>query len=137
MFAKFNIKYENVKFQKDRLEMFNLKNAECQSVFSEVTENNAQLQKCFQGGKTFPNECNNFFKSFDDILHRCFRKIRVTKIKDESDVQELLDQKLKLQQNLDLNSCNIADMDRNYFFSLQTKMQIFKQPSYLLRVYII
>ena len=108
MFAKFNIKYENVKIQKDRLEMFNLKNVECQSIFSEVTENNSQLQKCFNGGENFPNECNKFFKSFDDILHRCFRKIRVTNIKDKSDVQELLDQKLKLQLDLDSNPCNIA-----------------------------
>ena len=79
LFTKFNIQYQNVITRNQRKELFNLKNVDCQKRFTEVTEENKKLLKCFQSTKTFPEQCNVFFKSLDDVLHQSFRNIRVGK----------------------------------------------------------
>ena len=61
LFTKFSIQYQNVIARDQRKELFNLKNVECQKMFSLVTENNHKLRKCFQSNKPFPEQCNTFF----------------------------------------------------------------------------
>jgi hypothetical protein len=77
LFAKFSIDYRNVIWKRPRKEVFNLKNPVCQAKFTEVTNNSQKLRECFLNTLSFPEKCNTFFKTFDDILHQCFRKIRV------------------------------------------------------------
>ena len=90
IYASFNIQYQNVNCKKPRQEVFNLKNIECQEIFREVSGDNAKLRKCFKMSKSFPEQCNNFLKSLDDILHQCFWKIRVGKSSEMSVVQGVL-----------------------------------------------
>ena len=40
MFASFGIQFQNMNFKKQRREVFNLKNKDCQEIFTEVSENN-------------------------------------------------------------------------------------------------
>ena len=75
LYAKFTIEYKNTPWRQDRHEVFNLKNPECKAKFSEVTMDSSKLRKCFNGTQTFQEKCNRFFKSLNDILHQCFRKI--------------------------------------------------------------
>ena len=81
LFAKFSIQYQNILMKRQRKEYFNLKNPACQKLFHEVTQNNPKLLRCFQSRKSFPEQCNTFFKLLDDVLHQSFRKIRVKKKK--------------------------------------------------------
>ena len=90
LYAKFTIEYENTPWKQDRYEVFNLKNPECQAKFSEVTNDSLKLRKCFNGSQTFQEDCNKFFKSLDDILHQCFRKIKVGKPIKIVEIEELL-----------------------------------------------
>ena len=102
MYAKFSIQYQNLNSQRPRQEIFNLKNKECQEIFSEESENNVQLQKCFKSDKTFSSQCKTFLKSIDGLLHKCFRKVRVGKKIENSEIQKLLDEKLKIQKKIKL-----------------------------------
>ena len=103
MVASFNIQFQSVNHQKPRRVLFNLKNKECQEIFTEVSENNFKLRKCFKSDNSFPEQCNMFFKSVNGMLHQCFRKVRVRKVKENSDIQSLLDEKLKIQISMDPN----------------------------------
>ena len=104
MVAYFNIQFQNTNVQKQRREVFNLKNKECQAMFSEVSQNNFKLRDCFKSDKTFPQQCDIFFKSLNGMLHKCFRKVRVGKLKEKPEIQYLLDEKLKIQLALDSSS---------------------------------
>ena len=108
IFSVFDISYQNVMYKKPRRELFNLKNKECQEIFSEVTECNLKLQKCFNAEKPFPKQCQTFFKTLDGILHQSFRKVRVGKTIEKSDIQDLLNEKLKVQKFIDSNQSKEA-----------------------------
>ena len=60
MFASFDIQFQNMNFKKQRREVFNLKNKDCQEIFTEVSENNLKLRKCFKSENTFPVQCKMF-----------------------------------------------------------------------------
>ena len=51
----------------------------------------------------FKDQCNRFFKSLDDILHQCFRKIKVGKQITNKEIEGLLNQKSKLNIFLNKN----------------------------------
>ena len=88
MFASFNMQFKDVSYRNVRNEVFNLKNKECQEIFSEVSGNNVKLKRCFESEKSFPEQCDTFFKTLDDILHQIFRKIRVGKRKQSPEIQK-------------------------------------------------
>ena len=101
MVASFNIQFQNMNLKKPRQELFNLKNKECQEIFTEVSENNFKLRKCFKSDQSFPLKCDVFLKSVQGMLHQCFRKVRVRKMKEKTEIQDLLDEKLKIQISMD------------------------------------
>ena len=100
LFAKFSIDYRNIIWKRPRKEVFNLKNPVCQAKFTEVTNNSQKLKECFLNTLSFPEKCNKFFKTFDDILHQCFRKIRVGGGGRNSEISELLKLKTQLSDHL-------------------------------------
>ena len=77
MYGRFSIEYISVKWKRPREEVFNLKNTECQQKFSDVTNDSYKLKNCFTQDMSFEDQCNQFFKTFDDLLHQCFRRIRL------------------------------------------------------------
>ena len=59
----------------DREELFNLKNKVCQAAFKEETDNTTKLTECFQNDLPFSVQSNNWNKTFNYILYKCFRKV--------------------------------------------------------------
>ena len=91
MYGRFSIEYGNKKWSRPREEVFNLKNVECQQKFTEITNSSLKLKKCFSPNMNFEDQCNQFFKSVDDILHQCFRKIRLGGSKRKNcEIEELM-----------------------------------------------
>ena len=67
----------------ERVEVFDFKNKACQEAFLEETDKNQELVDCFEGDEQpLVSQAAKWKKSFDNILHKCFRKIRITKRKD-------------------------------------------------------
>ena len=60
----------------ERVEMFNLRNTVCQEAFKQETENNAALLEVFETELPFEIQSKKWFKEFNNILHKCFRKVR-------------------------------------------------------------
>ena len=77
MFASFSIQYEKMRYKEPRKEIFNLKNSECQANFFDLTNNGSKFQNCLKSNKSFDEKCSMFIHTLDDMLHRCFRKIRI------------------------------------------------------------
>ena len=61
------------------LAMFNLRNKTCQKLFTKETDENISLIRCFDDTLPFEIQSKNWLKSFNAILHKCFKKIRVVK----------------------------------------------------------
>ena len=120
MYSKFSFDYKILIWKKPRKEYFNLKNPECKAKFSEVTNNSKKLKRCFQSNLSFSDQCNTFFKSFDDILHQCFKKVRVGNGNQNSskEIDELLKRQSELKTFLSTNECQISsnrldDIEKN------------------------
>ena len=75
--AEFNLSIPKRKV--DRIELFNLRNKECQEMFTEETHRNTQLVECFENNYPFEIQCKMWLKTFNTILYKCFRKIRIVK----------------------------------------------------------
>ena len=89
------------------MEVFNFKNKTCQEAYHEETDKNQELVDCFEGDEQpLVSQAAKWKKSFDNILHKCFRKIRITKRKDQIKSDEILKQRFKLK-----NKLNCSDID--------------------------
>ena len=112
MFASFNIQYEKMRFKEPRKEIFNLKNQECQTKFLNMTNKGFKFQNCFKSNRSFDEKCSMFMHTLDDMLHGCFRKIRIPKKGkyggSKSEVNELILQKNKLSLSLNTIGCKIG-----------------------------
>ena len=75
--AEFNILVP--KRKPERVELFNLRNKNCQKVFTQETEENTQLVTCLENNLPFEIQCKNWLKTFNCVLYKCFKKIRVVK----------------------------------------------------------
>ena len=115
MFAKFNINYEKSRQSAPRREIFNLKNKECQTSFFEETNKGEKLQSCFWSNKSFEVQSERFFKSLDDKLHKCFKKIRVKKgghkySANDNDLHSLIEMKTNLSISLSSVKCKLGKL---------------------------
>ena len=83
-----------------REEMFNLKNKICQETFKEETENNIQLLECFQNELPASVQCYNWKRVLNSILHKCFRKVRITdnKKKEDTKIKRMLIERVQLKK---------------------------------------
>ena len=84
----------------ERREMFNLKNKICQQAFKKETEENSKLLEVFQNDLPFEKQSKNWLHNFDSILHKCFKKVRITssKKKEKDDPQNILLKKDKVTE---------------------------------------
>ena len=79
LYAQFSMSYKSINWKKSRKEHFNLKNPECQKRFHDVTNNSKKIKNSMINDRNFVEESNKFFSDLNDILHQCFRKVRVGK----------------------------------------------------------
>ena len=91
----------------ERKEMLNLRNKKCQEAFRSETEENEELLECFNGSKTFEVQAKKWKNCLDNILHKCFKKVRIAKKKEQSNLDRILTEKIKLSR--EANSKNIAE----------------------------
>ena len=89
----------------DRVEMFNMKNKLCQEAFKEETENNTELLECFSDNLPVEVQCKKWFKTFNTVLYKCFRKVRIVKNKknEKSATDNLVRERISLKKELSLN----------------------------------
>ena len=75
--GKFDLKWCRQNHMKNhRTEIFNFKNTEGIQKFKKLTSGNI-LSSCFKGGDVV-RESNHWLKEFNNVLHRSFKKIRLT-----------------------------------------------------------
>ena len=71
---------------KNRVEVYNLKNKGCQNKFKEetsVTKNNYNLSSIFDNNQDLNVITETFIKKLRKVIHKCFNKVRVTGKKEE------------------------------------------------------
>ena len=95
-----DLSIEFSKKKPQRVEMFNLKNKACQEAFKSETENNNELIDVFNSELPFESQSRNWFKIFNSILYKCFRKGRITNSKKKTNTitDDLLFERIKLQK---------------------------------------
>ena len=70
-------------------DLFNLKNKECQIMFKEATSNNNNLSKVFLENTDLETATNKFMKKLKKVLHKCFQKIKLKKVKPITEYEKL------------------------------------------------
>ena len=88
LITKFKMPW-NKQGKKEKNNLFNLKNVECQKEFKEATSNNDHLSKVFEENEDLDEAVNKFLKRINKLLHKCFRKIGV-KRRNTNEAQEIL-----------------------------------------------
>ena len=77
LYAKFKI-YIHGKQKKERIEIFDLKNPESQQLFLEETNCVQQFRDVFSKDVDIEQNSQQFLKKLNKIIHKCFKKIRIT-----------------------------------------------------------
>ena len=108
MFANFCITYEKARKSKNRREIFNLKNPENQARFFKATNEGVQFQKCFDGNSSLEFKSNRFIKTLDDVLHKCFTKIRIKSGVKKDEISDLIQRKTEMSVSLPAVQCKLA-----------------------------
>ena len=93
------------KLKKDRVELFNFKNLECQETFRRMTSETEKLSACFESSAPFSDQVVKWDKTLNSFFQQSFRKIRVVENKPkETVVTKLLEERKVLKQTL--KDCN-------------------------------
>ena len=66
------------KTKKHAIELFNLKNVECQNEFRKLTSNSNFLSSIFDDNRDINAVTKKFIKRLNGCLHKCFRKIKLS-----------------------------------------------------------
>ena len=99
MIADFAISVQ--KRKQDRVEIFNFRNKSCQQLFKKETDDNLQLIECFENDSPFEVQSKQWMKTFNSLLHRCFKKIRVVyNEKKENKAHKLIKERMQLKKEV-------------------------------------
>ena len=96
-----------------RSEFFQMKDLDDQRNFFQDTDSTGKLSSSFDTTRSFPHNCNIFFKNLKSCIHKNFKKIRIKKggtlpKLGENPVQEKLERKIKLKLYLKKSSCEVG-----------------------------
>ena len=100
--GQFNFNW-NKRMKIKRVEMYNLKNKECQSVFKELTSSGNFLSEIFDDKTDLNESVKLFIKKINECVKKSFRKIRITD-KPNKEIEELFEKRKKLKNKNDLKS---------------------------------
>ena len=84
-----------------RLEIFNLKSKDDFKEFQKKTEKNDELVRCFENFTDFNSACNMWLKTFNNIIRKSFKKIRISRTKNPAELDELFSKKESVKQKMD------------------------------------
>ena len=96
-----DIKLEYSIQKPERQEFFNFRNKVCQEAFKKETDTNKDLLKCFENELSVEMQSKIWFKTFNSIIYKCFKKIRVSpnKKKNINSKNKLLRERTSLMKN--------------------------------------
>ena len=100
--TNFDIQW-NRKLNKQRLELFNLKNKESQAKFKDLTSKDGILSSALLSGVDIHTSTRHFLKVLNDCIRKCFKKVRITD-KPNSEIEELFKQRQLLKTRGDAES---------------------------------
>ena len=89
--------------KKQRMEMFNFKNQECQELFHRNTSNRLELLQCFNNENSVVHQGDKWFQVLNNIFHESFSKIRITNKVKETEVSKLMKQRTDLKSRKDVS----------------------------------
>ena len=101
--TKFNLKWNRRK-RGERIELYNLKNKECQNVFKTLTSDTNVLSSSFNSKDDINTCTNKFIKSLNQCIKKCFKKIRLTE-KPNKELDDLFNRRRILRNKNDEQSC--------------------------------
>ena len=105
-FLKLGLQYDQKKTE--RIEVFNLKNVECQEVFLSKTSQTERFTECFNSNQPLEDQAVKWKKTLDSFCHQSFKKVRVNFNKPKvTKISELLDERKSLKQML--KNCDNED----------------------------
>jgi hypothetical protein len=100
MILEVNLRWDS--FSKpQRVEVLNFKNKDNFLQFKQNTEENEELIKCFEEFKDFNSACNAWLETFNCILRKSFKKIRISKNKSPAGLDELFSKKEFIKHKMD------------------------------------
>ena len=92
----------------EREEIFNFRSKVGQEAFKNETESNESLLDCFKTNQPFEVQMRVWKQNFDDILKKCFKKVRIAPKKTKTKTEEMLKERVKLK-----NEAKSIEMDEN------------------------
>ena len=86
----------------ERKELFNFKNKVCQNAFKEETETNEELLNCLENELPFEVQSKQWLKTFNSILHKCFKKVRIcsSRKKIQNSENSLIKERIDLKKDM-------------------------------------
>ena len=100
--SKFNFKWRK-SIQKRKIEMFNLKNTECQKKFKELTSDTNFLSSVFDNDNDINSVTKKFLKRLTGVLHKSFRKVKICE-KTNKALEDLFKKRTVLRTKTDADS---------------------------------
>ena len=119
------IMYANIHYylkKPDRVEFYNFKNAECQEIFHQMTNETRKLSQCFLEAGNIEKQAGNWFKVLKGICHQSFRKIRHTTKKKETEISLLLEKRRTCIQKLKMSEENEKDQIQSELLNLEEQV---------------
>ena len=87
-------------YKTDRSEIFNFKNRECQQVFFDLTESSSVLRDCVHSEDDVKKQGKTWLKTMNNVFHKSFKKIRLTKKQKDTKISILFEKRSKLKNKL-------------------------------------
>ena len=101
IFLELNIKVPR-EIKGDRFNVWNI-TSDGLSKFKELTEDNKSLESMWQDTVSIESSYNKWFNQFNSILHKCFKKRRVTNSSKAEKLPDLYQKLRKVQKEIRLN----------------------------------
>ena len=102
LISKFNCRWLK-RLKKNKIEMFNLKNLECQQIFKELTSNTDFLSSVFDNDQDLNSITKKFLKRLNGVIHNSFKKIKISERPNKA-LEELFEKRNLLRTKSDPES---------------------------------
>ena len=94
--------------RKERVEVFNMKNKECQQIFKEHTSQTNKLSVVFDSDDDINAQTKKFIKLLNKCIYKCFRKVKVSNSK-ETEYEKLYAKWVRTKEKDDRDGKKEAD----------------------------
>ena len=130
LISKFKFKW-NKKIRKTNIELFNMKNEECQLIFKESTSNSDFLSSVFDSDKNINSLTKKFLNQLNGVIHSSFKRVRIND-KPNDVLEELFRRRKVLRTKTDAGSkveLEKVEMELDEKCAEENKEKILKEHS--------